>query len=672
MSEYVQYYLNLLKDKKYRDLRKDGGIDMTEQVLQMDPQDPGLYALRFETALQNEDVFLYERDAFGFHRSQRVLPFYDRDQIFHRYLGNITPNYAAVIAEGFDTLIARVRGYLKDADADQAAFYRAVLRCLDAILIHCDKYRKEAERVGNERLAKALLRIPRQPATSFYEACLFQQILLYSLRCGNINHTTLGRFDQYMRPYFEGDLACGVTKEELFETLELFFITLNLDTDVYFGVQQGDNGQSMVLGGFDRDGNDCFCELSQLCMEASLELSLIDPKINLRCGKKTPQERLEYATKMTKQGLGFPQYCNDDVVIPGLIAWGYDEEDAYNYTVAACWEFIIPNCGVDVPNVTALNFPLIVNQAIHEHLENSDRFDTLLEHVDAAISAECYRIIEEKKTRVYTPVPLLSIFVDGVLEKGVDISKYSAKYKNFGCHGAGISNAADALMAVKCGIYDQKAISKTELLQALDRNFEGTASLRNLLLSYPKMGNNNDEVDALASYLMDSFVTHMCGQPNGFGGVWRTGTGSAMEYILSAKLCPATADGRGDCEPYACSFSPAITTRLDGPLSTIASFTKYDLKKVINGGPLTMELHNTVFRNTLGEKKVAALVRLFLERGGHQLQLNSVNRDTLLDAKQHPESYPNLIVRVWGWSGYFCELDPEYQDHIIRRTEFTL
>ena len=85
-----------------------------------------------------------------------------------------------------------------------------------------------------------------------------------------------------------------------------------------------------------------------------------------------------------------------------------------------------------------------------------------------------------------------------------------------------------------------------------------------------------------------------------------------------------------------------------------------------------MELHNTVFRNTLGEKKVAALVRLFLERGGHQLQLNAINRDTLIDAKQHPESYPNLIVRVWGWSGYFCELDPEYQDHIISRTEFTV
>ena len=104
----------------------------------------------------------------------------------------------------------------------------------------------------------------------------------------------------------------------------------------------------------------------------------------------------------------------------------------------------------------------------------------------------------------------------------------------------------------------------------------------------------------------------------------------------------------------------------------IQSFTKFDMTKIINGGPLTLEVHDSVFRNEEGEKKVAQLVRAFIELGGHQLQLNSINRDTLLDAQAHPEKYPNLIVRVWGWSGYFCELDPEYQNHIIKRTEFSV
>ena len=122
--------------------------------------------------------------------------------------------------------------------------------------------------------------------------------------------------------------------------MESFFIAINRDTDLYSGVQQGDNGQSLVLGGFDKAGNSQFNELSQMCMQASLELNLIDPKINLRVGKNTPDEIFEFATLLTKQGLGFPQYCNDDVVIPGLLKLGYEYEDALNYVVAACWEFI--------------------------------------------------------------------------------------------------------------------------------------------------------------------------------------------------------------------------------------------------------------------------------------------------------------------------------------------
>jgi formate C-acetyltransferase len=171
---------------------------------------------------------------------------------------------------------------------------------------------------------------------------------------------------------------------------------------------------------------------------------------------------------------------------------------------------------------------------------------------------------------------------------------------------------------------------------------------------------------------MEWFSDYLNRKPNNRGGFWRSGTGSAMEYILSARKCPATADGRHAYEPYGSSFSPAITTKLDGPLSVIQSFTKFDMKRIINGGPLTLEIHNTAFRNPEGEKKVAQLVKTFIDLGGHQLQLNAINRDTLLDAQAHPEQYPNLIVRVWGWSGYFCELDQVYQDHVIARQEYGL
>ena len=152
----------------------------------------------------------------------------------------------------------------------------------------------------------------------------------------------------------------------------------------------------MVLGGFDRDGQSMFNDLSLLCMDASLELKLIDPKINLRCGKNTPQWLYEYATKMTKQGVGFPQYCNDDIVVPGLVALGYDYEDALNYSVAACWEYIIPNCSYDVPNLQTMNFPLVVNRAIHRNLMTARTFEELMETVKVEIIEECKALMKKE------------------------------------------------------------------------------------------------------------------------------------------------------------------------------------------------------------------------------------------------------------------------------------
>ena len=134
----------------------------------------------------------------------------------------------------------------------------------------------------------------------------------------------------------------------------------------------------------------------------------------------------------------------------------------------------------------------------------------------------------------------------------------------------------------------------------------------------------------------------------------------------------ATPDGKLSDEPLPANYAPSLYAKVKGPASVMRSFAKPDLKKTINGGPLTIEFHDSVFRNDEAVMKAAQLVRFFMLQGGHQLQLNTVNKETLLDAQAHPENYKNLIVRVWGWSGYFVELDKCYQDHIIRRVEMTL
>lgn len=683
MTETVKKALALLRSGDYKADRIDNtDYDMTERLRDVPVALQNGYMM--ETMLKNETPRLLPEDRFGFHRSQIHLPKLPRKsrsgwKLRDTFGGNFTPNYRRVMEEGLDALAAEIeerRTTAKDEEAE--VFYESMARSVRAVIDVADRYRLLAEKEKNETLHTALCRVPRKSPRSFYEACLFMKILIYALRSSGVNHMTLGRFDQYMLSYYEADRKRGLSCENLLETLELFFISINLDSDLYVGIQTGDNGQSMVLGGFDKEGNSLYNELSDACMDASLELSLIDPKINLRVGKKTPDWIYEKGTKLTKQGLGFPQYCNDDIIVPYMLSLGYDEEDAYDYAVAACWEVISPNNGADEDNREVLNYPLVVQQTVAAHLTECASFEELLERVTEAITERCEEIRRDYSFELHPElIPprnlFASVLVDGCLEKGRDHLRGGAKYTNYGCHGAGISNATDALAAIRQVIYEEKSVTPEELLRALEADFEGYEPLRNRLLACPKMGNNDDRADSIAHRLMTAAEDAMHGKPNGrFGGVWRMGTGSAMEYVRSAKECPATADGRHAGDVYGCSFSPSVLVKLNGPLSVIQSFTKHPMNRCANGGPTTLELHDTVFRNEEGEKKVAALVKAFIRLGGHQLQLNSINRDRLLEAQKHPELHKNLIVRVWGWSGYFCELDPEYQNHIIRRTEFTV
>ncbi len=670
MTERIMKGLEFLKSKEYKKLRKEPDVEYIDF-----PE--GTSEIHIRTCLlkymmENETPVLFDNDRFGFNRTVTKIPVGRMGKKKYREgsKGNITVNYPYVLGAGMDTLLERVNTKLNTCSEDKREIYEAMRDSISACLDFSDRYRDYAKEQGANELYEALCQVPHKGAENFYQACVFMKFIQFTLRCNGNDHITLGGFDKYMLPYFEADIARGVDENELFELLEEFYITLNFDSDLYFGIQQGDNGMSMVLGGRDINGNDRYNRLSELCIKASIELCLIDPKINLRVDKNTPMSRLEFATELTKKGLGFPQYSNDDVVIPGLIKLGYSPEDAHDYTVAACWEFLIPNKSYDIPNLEKVNFPRAIEKAVNEHLCKCESFDDFMAEVKKCVTDECNEIALGMIDKKSGMSPYLSVFVDDCIERGLDISRGGAVYNNYGAHGVGISTAADSIAAVKSAVFDDKKCSGKELVEALKANFEGYSELRNYLLSCAKMGNNDDTVDCYAGMLMDIFSDVFSKYKNLFGGVLRAGTGSAMEYLLSAETVGATPDGRYAKTAFGSSFSPSPIARLNGPLSCIQSFTKYDVTNVINGGPLTMEIHDTTFRNDDGVKKVAALVKAFIDLGGHQIQLNSINRDVLLDAQKHPENYQNLIVRVWGWSGYFNELDVEYQNHIISRTEF--
>ncbi len=562
------------------------------------------------------------------------------------YVSNLSPNYETAISQGLLSLRKMANSYGK--------------RTIDAIIGLCDRYKAEAEKMGRADVVEVLTQVPRYGARNLREALQMFRILHYALWLEGDYHNTVGRFDQYIYPYFQADMEKGIyDHDSALELIEDFFLSFNKDSDLYVGVQQGDNGQSMVLGGRLADGSDGFNELSAICLEASRNLKLIDPKINLRVSKDTPLEIYEKGTELTRVGLGFPQYSNDDVVIEGLTRLGYDYADAVNYVVAACWEFIIPGVGNDIANIGAVNFPELVNRVLHELLPKGKSFDEILAEIKARIVSECDRIAESIHDVYFIPSPFM------------DLLRSGKKYNNFGVHGSGLASASDALAAVKKYVFDDKTVTVDRLLKALDTDYADDPELLHLLrFEAPKMGTDNDEADRYCTFLLDAFADALDGRKNCLGGVWRAGTGTAMYYLWHARELGATADGRRAGEPFGTNFSPNLFTEIPGPVTDIASFTKHNITRTMNGGPLTLEFAAGIFHSPESIKKVAMLVKYFIDRGGHQLQLNAVNLDAMKEAQEHPDLYRQLVVRIWGWSAYFVELDKDFQDHVMARQEY--
>ncbi|MBC8533155.1 pyruvate formate lyase family protein [Yeguia hominis] len=585
---------------------------------------------------------------------------------------NLSPDYARVIRNGLDFERQQAVSMLEGADAAQTEFLTCVIESIDAILAFSERYRKAAADAGNEIAADCLSRIPHQGAKTFREALQFFRILHFSLWCEGEYHNTVGRFDLDLLPYFEADRKAGLLdRDSALELLEEFFLTFNRDSDLYPGIQQGDNGQSMMLGGVDADGKAVYSLLSELCLEASRELKVIDPKINLRVNRNTPIAVYETATQLTKAGLGFPQYANDDVVIEGLVRKGYDLEDARNYAVAACWEFIIPKVGMDIPNIAAVNFPKLVGDAVREDLSGAADYDAFYRAFRERLFRECEAISASIHDLYMIPAPLMSLCMDGCIERRRDIS-LGAKYNNFGFHGVGISTAVDSLAVVKKCIFEEHSLTKAQAVAIVSGAETDDVLLTHLRYEEPKFGDGNALTDDIAVRVFSDFGDAVEPLRNERGGCIRAGTGSAMFYLWCAADVGNALSGHRKGEAFSANYAPELFVKNRGPLSVILSLTKPDLKKVPNGGPVTMEFHSTVFREEDGIRKAAQLVQQFIRHGGHQLQLNSVNRETLLDAQRKPENYKNLIVRVWGWSAYFTELDREYQDHVISRQEFVV
>lgn len=627
------------------------------------------------------------------------------------------PNYEKVIKVGLNGIIKEAETKLEEIGRtippdylDQKDFVEAVIISLKAAIKWAGRYAELAKELtksekDKERkkqlaeIARTCEWVPANPARTFQEA--LQSFLFIHLITHQIEFITLGcgiRFDVVMNPFYKKDLEEGrITREEALELLQQVRVKLEelgqmyspTLSAVYGGVQVL---QAITIGGVDSEGRDVTNEMSYLILDGAHEMQTLQPSIALRVHEGTPKELLLRAIDVVRSGVGYPAFHNDKVLIPLLLKWGCPLEDARNYSISGCVYldvpgknvlrratayFSLPKClwwvlhqginpktgeqyGAPTPNPATFTCIEDVMQAYLEQVRFFFVKQIQLEHVARSIYQE------------YLPRPFVSALIDGCIERGQDCRKwaYPARLPSFAvCVGP--TNVADSLAAIKKLVFDEKKISMKELIDVLDRNWEGREDLRQMCLSAPKYGNDDDYVDMLAKEVHRRTEQVVEEYVDNWGtGYHLDGSGVSATYGLSLDT-PATPDGRKDGGPFAdATLSPEPAADFKGPTAVLKSCSKIDTFQTYN------QLLNQKFLPQFleGENKEVFYnyLKSWADLGISHIQFNVVDKATLLDAQQHPEKHRGLVVRVAGYSAYFVDLSKGLQDHIIARVEQSL
>ena len=310
-------------------------------------------------------------------------------------------------------------------------------------------------------------------------------------------------------------------------------------------------------------------------------------------------------------------------------------------------------------------------------LETYDSFDELekafasqIDHfIDRMIKAE---EVVEKAHQECMPSAFLSTVIDDCIEKGLDVTCGGAKYNLSGIQMIQIANLADSLAAIKKLVYDEQLISRHELLQALQNDFEGYEIMRTMLLNKaPKYGNDIAWVDELGSQWAQYFRNRMKAYTNYRGGPYHTGMYTVSAHVPMGENVGASPDGRHALTPLADGgLSPVYGRDLKGPTAVLKSVSRVNNSLTTNGGLLNMKFLPEFFATESGMLKFESFLRAFVDLKIPHIQFNVVRKEDLLDAKIHPENHRSLTIRVAGYTAYFVELAGKLQDEIIARTSY--
>lgn len=627
--------------------------------------------------------------------------------------GHILPDVAGWLRLGIGGLRAQVldaRSRPGAQSPEQQIFYDSTKTALQAASELVERYAALAltlsakaptpeRRRELEEIAAVCAWLAHNPARTFHEALQAVWFLFVLLQIeSNASSFSPGRFDQYMLPYLERDLAEGrltlPRAQELLEYLWLKFNEIVLlrsshSARYFAGFPIGFN---TALGGQRADGSDATNLLSYMCLRAQANLGLTQPNLSVRVHAGSPQEFLEAAAFVVGKGSGMPQLFNDEVIIPGQVNRGLPLEEARDYAVVGCVELSTPGKALGWSDASMFNLtrvleltlfggkdpttgvqvgletPPLDQMASFEELEQA--YDRQLAHFVALMVKGC-NVVDQVHADVL-PSPFLSTVISDCLERGVDVTAGGARYNFSGVQGVQIANVADSLASVRIACFDERWVGAAELLEALRTNFAESEILRlRLIHRVPKFGNDDPRVDQYAGRWGDRYCALVEQYPTIRGGVYQPGFYTVSAHVPMGANVGATPDGRHAGTPLADGgLSPTAGRDRRGATAVLHSVSKLDLRLASNGTLLNMKFLPSFFEGKEALGKFASLMRGFCALHIPHVQFNVVSAETLRHAQANPEEYRSLVVRVAGYSAYFTELDRELQDEIIRRTEF--
>jgi trans-4-hydroxy-L-proline dehydratase len=596
-----------------------------------------------------------------------------------------------------------------EAYAKREALKSFDLSC-DALIALAERHAALArERAGKEgdparraelaRIAEVCAHVPARAPRDFHEALQYYWFCHLGVitELNGWDSFNPGHLDQHLLPFYERGLADRtLTRESARELLECFFIKFNNHpAPPKVGVTAAESGTytdfaNINLGGLLRDGSDGSNELSHLLLDIVDEMHLLQPSTNIQLSRKSPDAFLQHALRVVRKGYGFPSLFNADAVVQEQLRQGKSPEDARAGGCSGCVE--VGAFGKEAYILTGyFNLVKVLELALHngrdprtgkalgpptgppETLESPDdlfrAFRKQLHHF-VEIKVRGSRLIE----RMYAdhmPAPFLSVLIDDCIAAGRDYNAGGARYNNTFIQMVGLGSITDCLSAVKQMCFEESSpdLSVADLVRILEADFEGHESLRQRLVNRtPKYGNDDDDADALMLDVFNACFEEVDGRPDARGGHYRVEMLPTTCHVYFGSVTGAMPDGRKAGLPLSEGISPVQGADRRGPTAVLRSAAKMDHVKT-GGTLLNMKFTPELVATEDGLDQWAHLVRSYFKMDGHHVQFNVTTAATLREAQTQPEQHRDLIVRVAGYSDYFCDLSRELQEEIIARTE---